>query len=492
MKLSKLRRCHADYDPARQQRYHDIVKGGARFLGRVKDYLPRNDLEPETVYKTRCERAYFLGYVGPICHYFASWLFSSPLTFKLDEKLPPEDSWSAKLKENATGTGKDLDQFVRRAFIDALTHRSAFWRIELTNQPSGPVETLRDVDEQGLAEVRLRRVSPRSIVNWKRDDLGAFEWVLEHESRTELLDLDDDDLTVTETWTQWRADGTARRWELVYPKRKPPAQQAEVPEVDAPYNPLGRSPLIELRLPSELWVVNHLASGQLEHFRKANALSWSIDRTCYAMPWFFVKDRRKPPTMGTGYYGMLGENERVEWPTPPGTPYQVVAEYTRTLKDELHRVTHQMATAVDNNAAAVGRSAESKDADNAATEVVLSAFGKCVREAIEVTWNAIERAGLHGASDGRWHVGGMDDYRVQDAAAVTSTAVAVDSLRIPSVTFRKHLLARVALATVPDLDQSVRETIEKEIEDNVHPEDVLPLPPGMPPGESEPGGKPAP
>jgi hypothetical protein len=510
MELRKLQRTHADYDPAMLARYHDIVAGGIQFQRNVKHYLPKHDVEPASVYKRRCDAAHYLGYVSPIVHYFASWLFSSPLTFESD----PADSdefWSA-FKEDTTGRGVDLDQFLRARFLEAVTERSSYWRVQLPDPSGVDIDVLADYEAAGLGRATLDAIDARCITNWRCDDDGRWLWVLEHHCDTGLDDLADEYPTTRESWTQWFADGTAKRWEADYQREKRPI---EIPEVAPPYNPCRAIPIVQLTMPDELWIVNHLASGQLEHFRKSNALSWSIDRTCYAMPYFFLKDRRKPPDMGAGYYGILGIEEKVEWPAPPAAPFQTVQEYMARLKDELHRVTHQMAMGVENNAAAVGRSGASKQADNAATEIVLSAFGRVLREPVEQTFDLISRARARpGQKASIWYIGGMDKYKIHDSASILADAVALESMNIPSATLRRENFKRAGLAVIVDADEGIKETVVKEIDEGVSAEEFQrtpvdepdgdeidpnePIPPGAespdpaPPAMKKPGAKQAP
>lgn len=466
MELSKLRRTHADYDKVSWQRHADLLAGGVEFHKRITDYLLKHDVEPQKVYKLRCNQAYYLGYCAPIVQYFASWLFSSPLVFKSEPKNV--DEWYDQFKEDVDTLGTDLDQFLRHGFVEACIARRAYWRVEFPEAVTKP-RNKREWETQALGSARLCQLPAQCLLNWRRDEYGQFLWVMEHHCREELLEPVDEDFTVTETWTLWRADGSAQRWEKVYPKNRPPAPSDEIGEVPAPQNPTGAIPIVEMKLPRELWVMNLLSDGQLEHFRKSNALSWSIDRTCYAMPWFKLKDASKPPTMGAGYYGILGIDEDVMWPAPPAAPFATIQDYTSALKDELHRVTHMMAMGADNNAAAIGRSGESKLADNTATEIVLGAMGRYVREATEKTYDLVSR-GRGETID--WHVGGMDNYRIPDTKTIIENVTSILSLNIPSPTLHRYLYAKAGLAEATDADEPTKEAIRKEIDQNVTDEDV--------------------
>src|SRR6185295_614718 len=100
-----------------------------------------------------------------------------------------------------------------------------------------------------------------------------------------------------------------------------------------------------------------------------------------------------------------------------------------TLKDEIYRVATQMARGVDNNAAAIGRSGLSKQADASATERVLAAYGELVCEALEDTYQTISAARNDGLTIS---VKGMDAYDLADSATLIANAATTQTLGIPS------------------------------------------------------------
>lgn len=474
MKLKQLRRCHPDYSRSLLQMHSDLFAGGEQFQKHIRHYLLRNDVEPENVYVRRCTQANYLNYCAPIINFFASYLFTCPMRLNaLDNNDRPTeaDPFYAAFKKNCDSTGTDFDQFLREQIVQSMIHLSSWCKVQFaipTNAPS----TIREWEQSGSGEARVVAVPTEHITNWRKDEAGNFEWLVEHSCKQELVHFEDEQLTNVETWTLWRADGSASCWELRWlDGTEKPNAETDVPEIDPPHNPTGVIPFIDLTLPRELWVMNLLAQGQLEHFRKHNALSWAIDRTCYAMPWFFLKDRKRPPAMGTGYYGILGTDEKIEWPAPPSVPFEQVSKYTTKQREELYRITHQMAAAVDNNAAAVGRSGESKQADNSATTIVLQAIGRHARECAERILNLLALG--RGESEGlRWSVGGMDQFNISDNQLLVDVAVKTNSLGIPSVTFKRELYKRIALSQLPDIDEGTRQAIGQEIDRNIAEGDI--------------------
>lgn len=484
MKYSKLNRAHADARLDALRRHQDLFEGGDAFRARVAEYLLQNDVEPSSVFRLRCKRAHYLNYCARIVRWFAAALFASPPSLRSE---PEADDWyTSDLKEDADGAGTDLDVVLRDAFTRALVGGRAYVRIEAPAPGDAAPSSLADADRMGLRRMRVCPVPTECIRNWRRHRDGSFAWVLEHERREELEEIDDDAPTITETWTCWREDGTATRWQIAYKPDARPTADTDVPEVDPPSNPTGCIPLVELRLPPELHLLGHIADAQLEHFRKRNALSWAVDRTCYAMPVFHLKDAKKPPPMGAGYYLMIGVDEKLDWPTPPSAPFEVVASMTRELVQEIHRVVEQMALAVDNNAAAaVGRSGDSKDADGRATQIVLPAFGVRVREFEEKILDLVSAAR---GDVVEWSVEGMDHFEAVDASTIVESALGADPLKIPSATHRRELFKSVSRAMLPHLRGDLRAQIDAEIDAGVNAEDtrdstIPPPPPGNDDGD---------
>ena len=100
---------------------------------------------------------------------------------------------------------------------------------------------------------------------------------------------------------------------------------------------LDRVPLFTMRVSDGLWLMNKAGLLQLEHFNKANALSWAITMgsVCDAGDLFGARlepDRRRillHPTWAAGPVRVDGARGRV---------YQIAAENLERLKDEIYRV----------------------------------------------------------------------------------------------------------------------------------------------------------
>lgn len=462
----QLNRTHKEYDKETLEQYRDLAVGGAQFLKNVRKYLTQNELEPDKVYDRRIKQAHYIGYCGRIINYFGSFLFSRALTITSDKASG--DPWWNAFSNDCDGDGTHFDDFVRRSFDDALIDRCAYWRIEFPRPNRSPDErplTVAEYEASRLGEAKIEAVPACHIVNWRSED-GQWVWVMEHECEKELINPTDEYLTVTETWTQWNSDGSARRWQCVY-EDKPgnhPIDTTLIPEVEPPYNPCGAIPIVGIELQPVMWAMNHLASGQMEHFRKRNANSWAIDRTCYATAVLKRKNRKQPLVLGRGYYLEIDKDDSLEWPSPPSSPFQVVEDYTAKMVEELHRLVDQMWAGISNNAAAIGRSGESKTADQKATAVVMEAYGDVVESAVKATYDLLAR----GRGELLIHsVSGMSGYdQIDDPEAAVARLTTVSSSAIQSLTLKKVLTLSAAMSFVRDASEETRSTIKQEIEDS--------------------------
>jgi hypothetical protein len=128
-------------------------------------------------------------------------------------------------------------------------------------------------------------------------------------------------------------------------------------------------------------------------------------------------------------------------------------------------MTNQMALGLDNNAETVGRSADSKSQDNAATRIMLNAYGAIMTDAIEETYEVVSDA--FSDEDVYWSIEGFNGFDPSTAPEVIANATNVQVINIPSKTFLKEIKKKAANASLPELSQETKDTIAQEISDGV-------------------------
>jgi hypothetical protein len=511
VKLSTLTQKNPAYNEKLWAKYHALYVGGDVFAGCVPDFLPRNPQEEENNYRVRCGSAQYTNYVGPIIDFFAAKVMNAPVEAKpLDDEEEPEfyEEW----REDVDGSGSNLVDFFRARFVDACVKGLGWWSFEVPDAGETPPANLAEYEDRGLGRVTLAAIDRAQVIDWQADVRGELEWAIVHAVERPRRSPDESRGAIVETWKVYDRERVTT-YAIAYTEDKPPRPDDEVPMVAQRLHGFPRVPLMcmgfEGTRPAHvkiglrnvalstsqvrgLWPMGRLADIQTAHFRQEAALEWSIARTCYAMPVFRMED--KPPTMGAGYYIMIKPTESVEWTAPPTAHLGIAEQRVATRRDEIYRVANQLAQGVDNNAAAIGRSADSKLADAASTEVVLTIFGAFVREAIEKTFDLVSeaRTGADMRPDDkplRWMVSGLDKFDVTDVAALMAAVTQFSALNIPSRTASAAIKTRAAIALLQGATEEQRKKIEEEIEDGTTAEEAIVIPEAPPekPGAPRPG-----
>ncbi len=128
---------------------------------------------------------------------------------------------------------------------------------------------------------------------------------------------------------------------------------------------------------------------------------------------------------------------------------------------------------IDNSAAALRRSGESKAQDKAATAVVLTALGKLVREHAEAVYNLVAQGRGDAQLLGRWKAQGMEKFDAVQVADAIQEGLDIHDLALESPTFRiRHRFALAKLILGDDATQDDLDDIERELSANIKAEDT--------------------
>ena len=470
MRISELNCTHESYDAEVWRDYDALYEGGQKFRCRVTRFLKQNPLEPAQVYTDRCSVAHYRSYLGPVVDYFSAFLFTSQIAIRAQvagEPVEP-DEYYARFKEACDGHHTDLADFLRARFTRALVDGCALWMVEKPR--ASAVRSKAEWREQGLGDAILKPLDREALLDWFVDESGAMLWCVVRHVETYRPRPGAKQIVRT-TWRIYdQTTVTVYRHERAIDEPLDTSKEAAL--VEQYSHGFQEIPLVTLRVPVGLWVANRIESPQREHFALSNAHTWGIRKTCFATPVFHVEDDARPPRMGAGYYLMIGVNERMEWAAPPSVAFDAISREVDAQRDEIYRIVHQMALGVDNNAATIGRSGESKAVDASSTKVVLAAYGACVREAVEETYELLTQAR---GEDYTWSIEGLDKYDAADVASLVDAVSKAILLDIPSPTFHREVRKRAALSLVSDTSQQVKDRIVQEIEKNT-PDEIVKTP----------------
>jgi hypothetical protein len=469
----QLNQRHPSCNPARERVLAALYEGGEKLEALHCELLPQRPRERSQRYETRLKEAEYRNYLGPIIDYFKSMLFVSRPVLKAksegdDEASDPGGYWN-QLREDCDGGGTDLDALFGQMLTDAMIQRTAWVRLHIPGDGGDAPTDLAAYEARKLGDAWLERLEPGCLLDWEADEAGRLRWAITHETERRRIGIADMRKHVVETW-EYLTPESVETYRLEYDVDKPPQPEQEVPRVANDPNRFGAVPLVCLDLPIGLWVANRLKSPQLAMLRKVSALAWSLSATAFAMPVAKVNDPEQfmSQVTGSGYEIVIRRDEEWGWEAPPTGHFEALDREIKTTKDELFRIAHQMALGVENNAAAIGRTADSKASDNEITRVVLVSFSRLVKEAIERALDLISRARGEKLT---WSVEGLDDFASFDIGAFLTQLGLVEAAGgIPSNIFKAQSKIRVAESMLKDVDESTKALMRQQITEGVENE----------------------
>ena len=265
---------------------------------------------------------------------------------------------------------------------------------------------------------------------------------------------------------------------------RPLEDKVTVPRTNGGPTSFTQIPIIKVEIRDGLWIGNKVGPLAKEHFIRRSILVEAENKSMMAVPWI----KRGPEMSGIGEalpsttqqdpnrgshpvrrfqnqgWVALGADDDIGFAEPEGKAYAHVARELDALKDEMHRVVHQMAASVSNKAGSVARSGDSKKQDRAAESIVLGQFGKDVREFAKRIYAMVSKARGESVV---WVARGLDKFTSDDRAVLIVEAVQVDLVNIPSVTFKKEYKIRLASSLTPNLTAATQDQIRIEIEKGV-------------------------
>ena len=465
MDIRSLQTRHPLCDVETFRRYDALYRGGQTFRSMVAEFLPRQPQDTQANYQLRLKEAAYRPYVGQIVRAYAGTLFAShyAIRAKVDGKPVELGAVYARLKEDCDGQGTDLTNFFKDRFRCALVNCASFWVVEM---PRGTAEDAGMTEDewtaQGRDRARLRALDTCNVLDWEAGDDGGFAWVKVHDRAMRRADPASP-VMVVDTWRIYYPE-QVDVYRIEYLPKKPPKPTTTVPMVESYDHGCSRVPVLSMRLDDGLWLLDAASDAQVEHFRLSAALGWILRRGAYPLGIFKLNEGAEPPKTGPGMGVILGTEESFEWAEPSGGALSVLREEIKAQKDEIYRVSQQMAMSADSSASAIGRSGLSKMADAEATNACLRDYAAFAREAIEATFELISNA--NGDFNTTFSVEGLSTFNSQDIETIIDAAKSAKEFGIEneSDTFRVEAHCRIAELVLPsDASQETKDAILEEI-----------------------------
>jgi hypothetical protein len=438
------------------QQYRDLYLGGDHFKNRATSYLIRRQREPGDVYSERLARVFYENYVGSIVDWYAATVFRREPVMTFRGESEPAQKFFAEFVEDTDRKGTHLAEFFRKQFVDGLITGGSYTLVDFPRLDRRP-ENRAEEEALGASRAYLVEYSAENLINWSRDELGNFEWVVLRTSSIKKNRVED---------ANWREE---RRWAYydkqtyrIYVQEMTGGDAGPVKLVAKGTHGLAKQnqvPLFGLRIPEGLWMVNRAGSLQLEHFNKSNALAWALTMGLFAMPVVY-SEREWSQMVGESYYIQLGPDDRFGWTEPEGKVYQIAADNLTRLQEEIYRVCYlaQAGGALDRSG---NQSGLSKQLDFAITYEVLRAYGDAVKDQVRRVLKAINVAR---EDELEISVTGMDEFDIGDFSSTLTDAKTLLDLGVGSPTMRKEISKKLALMYLTDSPQEVKDKIAAEIE----------------------------
>ncbi len=455
-------------DPKLLKRYQALYEGGETFRAMIGDFMPANPMESARVYALRQKSAFYRSYVGPVIDFFSAQLFAAPFVVRATVGATTDafidDGFYAAFKEDCDGAGTDLSQFMKTRFTEALVKGRSWILTELPEDGGRPASSAAEWTERGLGRATLCKLSPDEVLDWEVGEDGEMEWAITYACAYKRPDPRASRTLKTERWRLYNRT-TVQTYEVTFdPKRTKITASTDVPLKSERPHGFPRVPLIPIRLPPGLWLMARCADAQVEHFRQSSALSWATRQACYPMAVFKARNPESEPPRptGAGYMHTIGLEEEIEFIAPATAPFEVIAAQVTAQKDEIHRIAQQMANSVDNTAASLGRSGDSKAADASATEICLLAYGDVVKDAIEEVYELVSDA--RGDTGIAFSVEGMTHFKLSDIGIMLDNAGKAGDMIAKSPTLGRELAKHAAELLLPGATQQTKDAIRAEID----------------------------
>jgi hypothetical protein len=484
---------------------------------RQEIFPPHLGEEPD-VYAERIKRSCYVNYMSQLVDYIVSTLFSDPVRVTAgggDEDMKPgsvEPFYDDFYRNTAHPAARPVsfNETLRRVVLDALLFRRAWLLVEFPKKPLDdagvPVTPTSRYDEELLeAGGEYRRayccsVDPECVYDWEKSEDGELAWAMVHDKDYPRATVDAKRTLCVETFTVYdRTSWTRYVWEYDDEKSKPKDSDGPT-RTESGKHDFGCVPLLSFEIPCGLWAGGKMENIAVELFNKLSALSWGQYRSLFQIVAVtlqtpdpkdgfnpIAEDTRRAvnQTMGPGRVWVGAERDQIRYIGPDTAPFAEARAYLSELRDEMHRVLHQMAQAVDNSGAGLKRSGESKKMDQAAGAIVSRELGRIFRD-VTVTIYTTVAAGRN-ERDKIWSVSGLESYDEVGTAELVVEAVQLEQVNVPSPTWqaiRKHDLA---IKLTPGLTDEQKDKIYEELEENITAAQAAAMqPPGGPvqPGAS--------
>lgn len=482
----------------------DLLKGEA--LNRL---FPMHTDEAAQVYMERKRRAQYTNHAGALVDFLASAMVSDPV--QVTTEGGDTDFWEEFVKDLSPPGGKETsaNQLVKRQIISALIFQCAWTLVDMP-KVEGEADSEADQEASGILNVYAKSIDPRCVVEWEDGEDGDLKWAL-----LKFVDMPREELAMPrilireryyaytkERWYLWevkyhdsdkfdKLKGDGLIGEDIVKLEKPDIKDKI--EAREGMHSFEAVPLVRTELDPGLWAMNKLHSLAKSYFNRECAHTWFLLKSHFPILYEFLsgsapgideavdefkedQNRSVSQTRGIGWVQTRSTDDRAEYVSPDVAAVSHMLEAQRSLRDELHRIVFQLALAVENTAAAQGRSGDSKAQDRMTMQVLLGELGRIGREFIKLVFTLASK-GRKSPGEVKVVVKGLTEFTERSVSDLVEQVVSLEMANIPSPTFHQKLKSMLARAMVGhECSEEELETIVSELKAAITGDTFLPLP----------------
>jgi hypothetical protein len=442
---------------------------------------PREDAD---VFAERVRSFTYTPILGPALRWYSSAMFNvePEYYFNATEGSPAqvrgrdgvgrtEQPFYTNFLSNCDSNELNFSDFLKRAFINQLIYGSVWVLTDLPvlNSVEDAPQNLKQQRERGLLDPHLVMYTPNNVINWQEDSRGSLEWAVVKVTTIQQNFLEDP--TTIDRWYYYdrefyriyedrRTDskdtvqvtgvvGENRKAKLIGEGRHALANQ-------------GRVPIRKLELSDGLWLANNAYLLLLDHMNQDNSLAWALFMSNLAMPVIIGDVDTTNMTAGETSYYQFPAGTTYQWSEPEGKSFQQSAMRLESLREEAYRSMHLQAQGRSMHATPAMQSGRSKVVEMVPAHEVLTAMGSDLRAQAQSILVDVRDA--RGDNSIEPDVRGFtfdDDMTAEEVFAVSS----VLAMNIPSKTFEKYILQKVAKAWMRSANPSQIREVYKQIQD---------------------------
>jgi hypothetical protein len=433
-----------------------LYYGGETIKQNAEVYLTRRQKEPIEVYRERLAASYYENYIGSIIDWYLAALFRREPVILSELGEESARAFLAEFVENCDRRSTSIAEFFRSVLRDAILFGRTYVIIDFP-RVNQTLATRADEREVGADKAYLVMCAPEQVTNWQYDEMGNLAKVA---IRTSIVDgTAGESVNSNGSYSIYEYDNHIVRIHEVVETEDGKRTSRIVSESQHCMSRLSRVPVVRFDLPHGLWLMERGGNVQLEHYNKANALSWALSMGLYATPVVY-SDREWNQITGDSYFIQLSPEDRFGWTEPEGKVYQIAADNLERLKAEIFRVCH-LSYQSGWSGTSTKQSGLSKQRDFQVTQEVLRAYGDWVKGALKSVLKTIMDAREETL---RLDVSGMDQFDIGEFSTELADAERLLSMNIGSKTFQKQVHKKLALEFLSDMRQDVKDKIAFEIE----------------------------